>query len=164
MENKSLYHITQDFFNLMNEIEEVEGVLTPELESSLSLNKEELVSKSQNYVHFIKHQENDIAAIDNEIKRLQAMKKSKEKKVEILKSYLLQAVETFGSFQSAFFTFGTRKSSSVEVDTDVNSLPKEYKTIKVTEAPDKTAIKKALESGEVIPGCSIVSKNNLTIK
>ncbi len=164
MENKSLYSITTEYRMLMQEIEECEGVLTPELEEGLQINKEQLVVKSESYVHVIKTQEVYIDAIDAEIKRLQALKKQKEKSVDILKSYLLQAVENFGAFTSGFFTFSTRKSSSVEVVCDVNDLPKEYKSIKVTEVADKTAIKKALQSGEVITGCAIIDKNNLAIK
>ena len=164
MESKSLYSITTEYRMLMQEIEECEGVLTPELEEGLQINKEELVVKSENYVHVIKSQEAYLSAIDNEIKRLQALKKQKEKAVDVLKSYLLQAVENFGTFTSGFFTFSTRKSSSVEVVCDVNDLPKDYKSIKVTEVADKTAIKKALQSGEVITGCAIIDKNNLAIK
>lgn len=164
MESKSLYSITTEYRMLMQEIEECEGVLTPELEEGLQINKEELVVKSENYVHVIKSQEAYLSAIDNEIKRLQALKKQKEKAVDVLKSYLLQAVENFGTFTSGFFTFSTRKSSSVEVFCDVNDLPKELKVIKVTETADKTAIKKALQSGEQIDGCAIIEKHNLQIK
>ncbi len=164
MESKSLYSITTEYRMLMQEIEECEGVLTPKLEEGLQINKEELVVKSENYVHVIKSQEAYLSAIDNEIKRLQALKKQKEKAVDVLKSYLLQAVENFGTFTSGFFTFSTRKSSSVEVFCDVNDLPKELKVIKVTETADKTAIKKTLQSGEKIDGCAIIEKHNLQIK
>ena len=164
MESKSLYSITTEYRMLMQEIEECEGVLTPELEEGLVINKEQLLVKSENYVHVIKSQEVYIDAIESEIKRLQALKKQKEKAVDTLKSYLLQATENFGSFTSGFFTFSTRKSSSVEVVCDVNDLPKEYKSVKVTEVADKTAIKKALQSGEVITGCAIIENHNLSIK
>ena len=76
----------------------------------------------------------------------------------------MQAVENFGTFTSGFFTFSTRKSSSVEVFCDANDLPKEFKSVKVTETADKTAIKKALQSGEQIDGCAIIEKYNLSIK
>lgn len=164
MESKSLYSITTEYRSLMQEIEECEGVLTPELEEGLQINKQDLLVKSENYVHVIKSQEVYIDAIDQEIKRLQALKKQKEKAVDTLKSYLLEAVENFGSFTSGFFTFSTRKSSSVEVFCDVNNLPKEFKSVKVTETADKTAIKKALQSGEQIDGCAIIEKHNLAIK
>ena len=164
MESKSLYSITTEYRMLMQEIEECEGVLTPELEQGLVINKEQLLVKSESYVHVIKSQEVYIDAIDAEIKRLQALKKQKEKSVDVLKSYLLQAVENFGTFTSGFFTFSTRKSSSVEVVCDVNDLPSDYKTAKITMTADKAEIKKALQSGEQIDGCAIIEKHNLQIK
>jgi hypothetical protein len=56
-----------------------------------------------------------------------------------------------------------RKSESVEVD-DINSLPAMYKTIKLTETPDKKLIKDSLKLGKEIPGCKLVENNNLQIK
>ena len=70
----------------------------------------------------------------------------------------------FGNFEVGFLKLSTRKSKSVEVNIDTNDLPKEFKSIKVTEAPDKTAIKKAIESGKEVEGCRIVENINLAIK
>jgi hypothetical protein len=46
---------------------------------------------------------------------------------------------------------------------DVNALPKEYKVIKVTEAADKIALKKAIQSGKEIDGVSLINNYNLKI-
>ena len=46
----------------------------------------------------------------------------------------------------------------------INSLPKQYKTIKITETADKTAIKKVLEEGIEIKGCKLMHNDNLSIK
>jgi len=100
--------------------------------------------------------------LKEEIKRLQTMVKRNDNLTTRLKDNLLIAVKTFGDFQSGFNKFGIRKSSQVSVE-DVNSLPKEYKTVKVTEAADKMAIKKALQAGEHIEGCSIIENQNLKI-
>jgi hypothetical protein len=51
----------------------------------------------------------------------------------------------------------------VEV-TDCNQLPKEYLKEKIEISADKTAIKKAIESGENISGALLVTKSNLQIK
>jgi hypothetical protein len=56
-----------------------------------------------------------------------------------------------------------RKSETVEVD-DVNALATDYKTIKVTETANKTAIKSALEAGAAIKGCSIVEHKHIQFK
>lgn len=164
METKSLYKINAEYMELFGRIEMAEGVLTPELEEALVINKSELEVKSIAYVEVIKQRESFNDRIDEEIKRLQAMKKSNDTLVSRLKSNLLQAVSIFGNYEAGFLKIGTRKSKQVVVDYDVNDLPKQYKTVKVTETPDKVAIKKALESGETVYGCRLVENVNLTIK
>ena len=161
---KSLYIIKEEYLDLISQIEQSEGELTPELESALTINKAELEVKSIAYVEVIKQRESFNARIDEEIKRLQAIKKVNDNLVLRLKNNLLNAVNMFGNFEAGFLKLSTRKSKSVEVNIDTNDLPKEFKSIKVTEAPDKTAIKKAIESGQEVEGCRIVENINLAIK
>jgi len=161
---KSLYVIKEEYLDLISQVEQAEGELTPELESALTINKAELEVKSIAYVEVIKQRESFNARIDEEIKRLQAIKKANDNLVLRLKNNLLNAVNMFGNFEAGFLKLSTRKSKSVEVNIDTNDLPKEFKSIKVTEAPDKTAIKKAIESGQEIEGCRIVENINLAIK
>jgi hypothetical protein len=161
---KSLYIIKEEYLDLISQIEQAECELTPELESALTINKSELEVKSIAYVEVIKQRESFNARIDEEIKRLQAIKKANDNLVLRLKNNLLNAVNMFGNFEAGFLKLSTRKSKSVEVTIDTNDLPKEFKSIKVTEAPDKTAIKKAIESGQEVEGCRIVENINLAIK
>lgn len=161
---KTLYNINNDYLELIRQVEEAEGVLTPELEQALTINKSELEVKSIAYVEIIKQRESFNLRIDDEIKRLQALKKQNDTLVSKLKSNLLQAVSIFGNYEAGFLKFSTRKSKQVVIDYDVNDLPKQYKTVKVTETADKVAIKKAIESGEVVYGCRLVENINLTIK
>lgn len=161
-ESQSLFDITLEQKSLINRIEELEGEITPEIEEQLIITEGQLKQKSIAYLEVIRKKEAFNNLIDNEIKRLQAMKKTNNNLVDRLKDNLLMAVNTFGNFTIGTQKFGTRKSSQVIVE-DVNSLPKEYKTIKVTEAADKTAIKKALQSGKEIDGCFIQENLNLKI-
>ena len=159
---KSLYEITHDYSQLMNEIEMNEGEITPELNEALNITEKELQTKSIAYLSVIKQSEAFVTQLDEEIKRLQALKKRNNTLIDNLKERLLNAVNLFGAFEVGFTKFGTRKSESVYVE-DVNSLPSEYKTIKVVESADKKAIKEALKSGKEIKGCSISSNLNLKI-
>ena len=161
---KTLYQINNDYYDLISQIELAEGELTPELESALEINKNELEVKSIAYVEYIKTKESFNDRITEEIKRLQAIKKSNETLIDRLKTNLVSAVNLYGTFKSGFLTFSTRKSKQVEVNCDPNDLPKEFKVVKVTETPDKNAIKKAIESGEEVEGCYIVENINLQIK
>lgn len=161
---KTLYNINNDYLELISQVEEAEGVLTPELEQALTINKSELEVKSIAYVEIVKQRESLNDRIDSEIKRLQALKKSNDTLVSKLKNNLLNAVNLFGNYDAGFIKLSTRKSKQVVIDYDVNDLPKQYKVVKVTETADKVAIKKAIESGETVYGCRLVENINLSIK
>jgi len=161
---KSLYKINAEYLELFGRIELAEGVLTPELEEELIIKKSELEVKSIAYAEVIKQRESFNVRIDDEIKRLQALKKQNDTLVLKLKSNLLQAVSIFGNYEAGFLKFSTRKSKQVVIDYDVNDLPKQYKTVKVTETADKVAIKKAIEGGQEVYGCRLVENVNLQIK
>lgn len=55
------------------------------------------------------------------------------------------------------------KSKAVEFNGNVNDLPKEYLKFKDPEL-NKVAIKKALQGGAEIPGCSIVERVSMKVK
>ena len=60
-------------------------------------------------------------------------------------------------------TFSTRKSKSTQID-NIEQVPSEFITVKQTFQPDKTAIKKAIESGKKVAGASIIENVSLQIK
>jgi hypothetical protein len=159
----SLYSITQEQRYTLLEIEELAGELTPELEEKLTITALHLESKSMAYLEVIATKDGFNDLIDNEIKRLQAIKKANNNLITRLKDNLLIAVKLFGEFTVGTHSFGTRKSVSVQVDSDVD-LKDKFKTIKVSSAPNKVEIKKALQQGEKIEGCSLVENLNLKIK
>lgn len=163
MNKITLHSIKQDYLDLISEVEELEGELTPETEYKLKINQSELQSKAIAYHSVILSKEAFTSTIDNEIKRLQALKKRNNNLIDRLKNSLLSAVETFGEFTIGTNVFGLRKSERVEVE-DVNLLPKEFKTIKVTEQANKVEIKKALKEGKEIKNAYIVEQYNLKIK
>ena len=159
----SLYKINENMLSLLSVIEANEGELTDEVLEQLEINNEDLQTKSESYIAVIKNREALNTQIDDELKRLQAMKKANNNLVLRLKNSLLNAVNIFGEFEVGLIKFGIRKSTTVEVTGIVNDLPKEYKTVKVTEQPNKAEIKKSLQRGEQIEGCALVTNYNLKI-
>ena len=89
-----------------------EGELSEELEQALAINEAQLQSKSIAYLEFIQSKESFNTRIDDEIKRLQAMKKRNANLVSKLKNRLLDAVKLFGAFEVGLTKFGTRKSQN----------------------------------------------------
>ena len=159
----TLYEIKNEYLELINQVEEMEGEITPEIEIKLNINQNELQNKAIAYHSVILSKDAFNMQIDNEIKRLQALKKRNNSLVDNLKDRLVGAIQMFGEFTVGTNTFGLRKSERVEVE-DVNQLPKEYKTIKVTEQANKIEIKKALKLGQEIENAYIVEQYNLKIK
>ena len=159
----TLYQIKESYLSLMDEIEASEGILSEDQENALKINKSELDSKSIAYLEVIKSSKAFISTIDEEIKRLEALKKRNKSLISRLENSLIGAIELFGEFTVGTLTFGRRKSESVQVD-DVNSLPTEFKNVKVTETAKKADLKAAINSGKEIDGVYIQTNFSLKIK
>ena len=145
------------------ELEDLEGELTEELAARMEINDQELVDKSNAYVAIIKETEGTIEAIDAEIKRLQARKKTLNNKVGWLKQTLQGAVILFGEIKTDLFKIGLRSSTAVNI-INFDHLPKEYIKEKVDISADKVAIKAALKEGGLVPGAELIKNQNLSIR
>ena len=161
----NIYQIQNEYLLLINQIIENGGEVTPQQELNLQITRDQLQDKGTNYAFVIKKLDAECDIIDAEIKRLSELKKVRQNACERLKSNISHAMHTFevDKIESPLIKLSFRKSQSVNV-ADVNSLPSEYKTIKVTESADKMKIKQALLNGEVIEGCEIINSQNLQIK
>jgi hypothetical protein len=161
----TIYQIEQSYNQLAEELIDNGGELTPELSEALAITEEQLQNKSVAYSFVIKQIDSEVDIIDAEIKRLQAMKKTRENASERLKANIKHAMELFNidEIKTPLVKINFRKSEAVEVD-DVNQLPAPYKVVKVTEQADKMAIKEAIKNGADIIGCRIVANCNLQIK
>jgi hypothetical protein len=162
---KSIFKIQQEYQEIVNQLIDNQGEITSELELSLQINKDQLQSKSENYAYIIKQIDAECDIIDNEIKRLQQAKKVRENTVERLKTTLTTAMHLFevNEIKTPLIKINFRKSESVIVY-DVNSLPNEFKTIKVTETADKVKIKEVIKNGDTVVGAELVINQNLQIK
>lgn len=131
-------------------------VFDKEYLDNLPMEQEE---KSRNVGLVIKNMSNDMEQIDKEIKRLTAMKKSTQSKIESLKSYIL----TYGCpVKDVAVTIRFSKGrESVEIEKGVD-LPESFR--KYTWTPNKTAIGEALKEGQEIAGCRLVRKPSVSVK
>ena len=160
---KSLFVISQEAVDLASQLEE--GEFTPQLELALVINQNELQEKSLNYGYVIKTLEYDVAAIDEEIKRLRAIKTSKETVIDRMKDSVLNAMKIYGieKVTSPTLTISTRRSESVEVP-DINLLHEAWTSEKVLITPNKILIKNAIGNGVTVAGAYIKENYSLQIK
>lgn len=164
--NKSIYQIELSHRNIVDELEENGGELTPEIETQLAITYEDLQQKGVAYSFVIKDQVEIIKQIDDEIDRLQNRKKAKEKIVDRLKETLCNAMEVFGvqKLESPIVSISLRHSESVEV-LHLAMLDEEYKKCSTPVwSADKIKIKQAFKDGKIIEGALLVKKNSLQIK
>lgn len=159
----NLYQITEEsrYLALLLETEE----LTPELEAELVINQEQLMTKAVNYAKVIANYQGESDAIDQEIKRLKAMKESTDKKVEWMKEAVRKAMLVAGieKIDSPIFKLSLRRSEAVEVEVP-EALPIDWQVKKVAISADKVAIKKAIKEGYEITGARLVENFSLQIK
>ena len=154
-----LYEITE----LQKELElEEDDELKKDLQELIAI---ELEKKSNNIIYAIKNLEGNNLAIDAEIERLKAIKEKNVKNVDSIKNHILNFMKTnnIDKIQTDLATFSTRKSKSTPVD-NIELIPSEFVTVKQTFQPDKTAIKKAIESGREVAGANVVENISLQIK
>ena len=131
----NIWQIQQELLAIFDELEENGGELTEELEQQLAISQENFKTKVEGYVNVIKSIKADIAAIDQESKRLAELKKSKNAVINRLTKILVPAIENFGETSksgAAFIDYGTGKVSirrvqSVELDDDkLKCMANEY--------------------------------------
>ena len=159
----NLYEITQEAQYLAALLETEE--LTPELEEALIINQDQLQAKAVNYAKVIANYQAESDAIDQEIKRLKAMKDSREKKIEWLTESVKKAMLVSGieKVESPLFKLAVRRSEAVEVDM-VEALPNAFQNVKNVITADKVAIKEAIKRGENVTGARLIENFNLQIK
>ena len=157
-----LYELINDYQEII-ESEEFNEEVKDEILSAIT---EELQSKESNLIHVSRNFKSDIERIDIEIKRLQALKKSKQNAYDRYKGYVSDCLKKLG-FEKIKSTFGTIyfvRKESVQIDdsVDLSKLGEDYATVNYT--PNKTALKKALENGEVIDGVTLKESESIVFK
>jgi hypothetical protein len=159
----NLYEITNEAQYLAALLETEE--LTLELEAELLINQEQLQTKAINYAKVISNYQGESEQIDAEIKRLKAMKDSRDKKVTWLTESLKKAMMVSGieKIDSPLFKLSLRRSEAVEVEVP-EALPIDWQVKKVTITADKVGIKKAIKEGYSITGARLVENFSLQIK
>ena len=161
-----LYELTGQLKELERLVSENQAPLS-EVEDTIKLIEGDFEEKAINIVKVIRNKEPDISAIDEEIKRLQQMKKNINAKAENLKEYLRQNMEANGinKIECPIFSITLKRAAASVKIIDENLLPDEYVTIKTSCQPDKASILKALKNGEQIKGAELASaKPALEIK
>lgn len=162
----NLYQIENEYRSIAQRLMDADGELTPELEESLAINKDQLQVKSQGYAMVIKEAEYELQIIEGEIKRLLDLQDKRNALVSKLKERITDAMDLYeiSEIVTPLIKISFRKSESVEID-DLDLIPSEYKVIpEAKPRADKKAIKDAIKNGIDIQGAYIQQNKSLQIK
>lgn len=162
---KSLYNIEKEYLEIANQLED--GELSPELETALAINQNELQGKAVAYAYVIKESEDTVSVIDAEIKRLTALKKSEVNKATRLKDTISNAMKLYGitEIKTETLKLNFRRSEGVICTDSSVEVPLKFATVvPETIKPNLAEIKKAINEGESVTGFEIEERWSLQIK
>lgn len=155
----TLYTISQEFEYLADLLDR--DVLEEEERKHIEkLLTEKIEQQSKEIVTYQIEESAKIEALGNEIKRLQALKKSAENRMEKFKDRLTENMRrlkcrkittALGNVTLALDS--VNKSVELKDGVDINTIPEKY--LRISKELSKTAIKQALEEGEVIDGIEV---------
>lgn len=152
----TLYEINEAILDCVDM--ETGEVIDPEKLSELKM---EFDDKVEGIALWIKNLLSDAAAIKEEKTKLAERQRVCENKANSLKEYLSGFLGG-QKFKTARVAISYRRSRSVDVQ-DMTAVPEAF--LKHADPTvDKTGVKKALESGEEVPGCVLVESQNIQIK
>lgn len=170
--NNTLYEINKEIEEILdtgfseNAVDKETGeIIREKLESELDNLKEARAVKVENIALYIKNAELFSKEIEEEEKRLKERREKLNAKLGWLKSYLTNNMLIIGDvkFETPRVKIGFRKSESVNI-LNPDIIPKEYLNEKITYTPDKTKIKAAIKSGEIVSGAVLSENQNIQIK
>lgn len=166
MINISLYEMTNDL-NEINELlaaEEMTDEMAQEIRDSIMTMVEQ---KSENIIRLTKNIETRIKSVKEEENRLAEYRKSEEKRLSRLKTYVVDCLKTadINKIDTNLGRISLRRSPASVQILDESKIPNLYKTTEVIHKVDKARIKKELQNGKHIDGTELVeNKYNLAIK
>ena len=155
---QSLYALTNEFQQLIDMDAENDADFADALADTLDATSEQLEDKIEATIIVARQLDTEAEAIDNEIKRLSARKKSIERNAQACRDRVLWAMENTGrdKIKRQLFTITRTKPPAACAIENAEQVPEQYtKLIPASRQPVKSEILKALKAGESVPGCKL---------
>ena len=107
----------------------------------------------------------DLQKIESEIERLNEKKKSIENNIKRLNLRLGDCLYSMNTtkYSAGTYTVYRRETEQTIID-DLQKIPAEFMTTKVSETPNKTLIKKCIKEGKEVAGAHLQTNQSITIK
>lgn len=163
----TLYTITEQFKELAALADTADEDLAVALRDTMEGIEGEFQEKGKAIAMITLNIDGDLEAIQSQIDRLTERKRIITNRKESLKEYLRTNMDAAGitKITHPLFTISCGKGKPIVVIDDEKALPDDFVKVKVTSAPDKAAIAKALKDGQEVPGAhSEIGKSSISIK
>ena len=160
-----LYEEVNMIEDAINELLYADGDIDIDAIDNLVQAKQETIANGLESLCKIRaRKQSEIDALRAESNRLSEKAERESNALLRLEQYIMSMLARSGEkkITAGTFTVGTRVSSSVWVSPEFNNP--EFMRTNTTTAPDKVALKQALQEGRVIDGAYLVNKENLNIK
>lgn len=162
--NNSIFPIQREYQELLGQIEEAEGEITPEMEAALAFTVGNMQNVGINIAQCIKTIDYWTELVEKEIERLEGIRKKAIKGSTTLRERLSNAMQQFDieRIASPTITVSFRRSEAVEIYSE-EIIPPAF----LDQPPpkvNKIRIKEAIKSGREVPGAELVQRKNLQIK
>lgn len=162
----TLYDLTGEYLELLDMAEDPETDPQAFSDTLESLDWE-FEDKADGYAKIIAQMNADSGTIGDEIKRLQARKKSMEGNIDRMKKSLQMAMETTGKrkFKTSLFSFGIQKNPPrVVMDVEnLTDIPIDY-LVPQDPTVDKKKIMAELKSGAALPFAHLEQDEGIRIR
>ena len=160
----TLYELTDDYLRLLEFAEDPE--CDPDvLKDTLEGIEGSIEVKADGYAKVIKELTARKEALDAEVARLQNRSRTIDNNIKRIKENLTFCMVAIDKrkIKTDLFSFSVQKNqASVKFDIPEEEVPDEYMRIK--KEPDKTSIKKAIESGEEITWAHLEQSEGVRIR
>lgn len=167
MNNLSLYQLSGSYLQALDFLTDPETDLPAEvINDTLEALGGELEDKAVNVAKFLRNMEAMAEAIKAAEESMEKRRKALEARVKWMKAYLKGNMERTGinKIECPYFKLSIQKNPAAVNVINEDVIPEQFKEQVITWKLDKTAIKKAIESGQAVPGAELVNGTRLSIK
>jgi len=160
----SLYEMAQQYED-MKAIAETFEDDTGIMQEALDNIQDKIDTKAENIAKFIKSLEAERDCFKAERERLEKKERSINNKINWLKNYLLAELQklNISKVKGKILSLVIKKNPVSVLVKDEKIIPENYFIINTTRQVSKTAIKEAIENGQVVPGAELTQTISLKI-
>jgi len=167
MKNLSLYQLSSTYLEALDNLTDPEMDLPIEaVTDTLEGLSGEMEEKAINVAKFMRNIEATANAIKEAETAMAKRRKALENRASWMKDYLKGSMEHTGitKIECPYFKLSIQKNPAAVNIINEDTIPDKFKEQVISWKVDKTAIKKAIQSGKTIPGAKLLNGTRLAIR